>query len=341
MKAILKTQKGVGNVILYEVPVPEFSEDEVLIKVHAVGLCGSDVHILHDLIPYNTPVIIGHEFCGEIVAIGDKVKNFAVGDKVIAENIVEGCGTCELCRSGHQCICPQRNAKGINSDGGMAEYVVCRENRLYHLPDHMSYEEGALMEPLTVCCHAVLEQNHISAGDVVLVTGPGSIGLIVATLVKASGAHVILVGIDADEERLKKAEELGISSSLQLGKDNVKEIVAKLTDGQGVDIAFECSGSGQALEMALYLLKFRGKLTQIGLYSKATTVNMNLIVSKEIQIIGALSHTNYAWKHAIRVMQEGLIDLKAMITHQYSLTEWEKAFKIFEEKKGIKIILKP
>lgn len=341
MKALVKTAKGAGNLALKEVEIPEYHKTEVLIQVKAVGLCGSDIHLKHDLIPYNAPIIIGHEFCGEIVAVGADVQSFQVGDRVVAENIKGGCGKCELCRSGHQCICQHRDAKGINSDGGMAEYVVCDEKQLYHLPDSISYEEGALMEPVTVCCHAVLEQNHVSAGDKVLVMGPGAIGLIAAMLAKANGAEVILCGTEKDKERLQVARQLEIPHVVQLGQDDLQAVVAQVTRGQGVDAVIECSGSVKALESALWLVKFRGCVTQVGLFGREASINMNLVVSKEIQIRGSLSHSNYAWNHAIQIVEKGLIDLKPLITHQFKLEDWEAAFQTFEAMQGIKILLRP
>lgn len=340
MKALVKKEKGIGHLSLEEVDMPSYRDTEVLIKVKAVGICGSDLHILHDAVPYTPPVIIGHEFSGEIVAVGKKVQNFHVGERVVAENIKGGCGTCELCRTGHECICPNRDAKGINSDGGMADYVVCDESRLYHLPDNISFEEGAMMEPVTVCCHGVLEQCHISAGDTVLISGPGTIGLIAAMVAQANGATVILVGTGSDAERLELAKQLGINHTIQLDKEDLNAVIQEITKGNGVDAVIECSGSPQALSSALWHVKFRGTVTLLGLFGKNAEINPNVIVAKELQIKGSLSHTDHAWKHAIRLVKDGLVQLKPLITHTFTLDEWEEAFNVCGSQKGIKVLFK-
>lgn len=341
MKAVVKTQKGPGHVELKDVPIPEYGETEVLIKVKAVGICGSDVHILHDESPYNDPLILGHEFSGEIVEVGSQVKSFKIGDRVVAENIKHGCGVCELCHTGHQCICSGRDAKGTTSDGVMTEYVVIDEKNLFHLPEHISFEEAALLEPVTVCCHALFEQNDIKPGDVALVMGPGTIGIISALLAKISGAEVILAGTSQDKERLELAKKMGIPHTVQVDKENLKDVVDRLTDGQGVDVAIECSGAAKAIDDVLWRVKYRGKVTLIGVPAKEALIHFGIFVLKEIELKGTLSHTHYAWKHAIKVLSDGLLDVKPLITHEYPLDEWEKGFEAMDNKEGIKVLLKP
>lgn len=341
MKALVKTKRDVGCMELLDVPIPHCGADEVLIRIHAIGICGSDLHIVYNAVPYNPPVIIGHEFSGEIIEAGSQVTRFKAGDRVVAENVESGCGECEACRTGHHCVCSTRNAKGINSDGAMAEYIVCKERNVFHLPDSITYDQAALMEPLTVCCHGVFEQSTLSAGDIVLVSGPGTIGLLAALLAKIAGATVILTGLKADESRLSLAKELGVDHVILLEEEDLDARVADLTQGKGVDIVLECSGSAPALQSAVRLVKTRGTVTLFGLFGKEAAINWNYIVSKEIEVKGTLSHTYLAWNRAIRLLEKQFIPVEKLITHEFSLDKWEEAFKAVEAKDGIKVIFRP
>lgn len=341
MKALVKTKRDVGCMELLDVPIPHCGADEVLIRIHAIGICGSDLHIVYNAVPYNPPVIMGHEFSGEIIEAGSQVTRFKAGDRVVAENVESGCGECEACRTGHHCICSTRNAKGINSDGAMAEYIVCKERNVFHLPDSITYDQAALMEPLTVCCHGVFEQSKISAGDIVLVSGPGTIGLLAALLAKIAGATVILTGLKADESRLKLAEDLGIDYVVILENDDVDSLVSELTRDKGVDVVLECSGAAPALQNAVRLVKMRGTITLFGLFGKEAAINWNYVVTKELEVRGTLSHTYTAWQRAIQLLEKHMIPIEKLIMHEFSLANWEQAFKVVESKEGIKVIFHP
>lgn len=338
MKALIKTARGPGNIEMREIPVPQFSDNEVLIQIKAVGLCGSDVHIEQDDIPYEVPVVLGHEFCGIIVEKGRDVTSLEPGDRVVVENVAGGCGKCEMCLTGHHQICAVRKSQGIHINGGFAEYVACRASNVYKIPDSISFEEAALMEPVTVCTHAVLEQTPVKPGDVVLITGPGSIGIIAAMIARASGAEVILAGTGKDARRLKIAESLGIDKVVNIETEDLFGVVFGVTDGAGADVVLECSGAAQAVFSNLCLLKTRGFYNQIGVLGSDVNFNFNILLIKEANIKGSLSHSDYAWKRAIKMVSTQQIDLKPLITHKFKLAEWEKAFKAFKDQEGVKII---
>lgn len=341
MKALVKLKKGYGNIEICEMPEPICGEGDVKIEVKAVGLCGSDLHIMHDALPYTPPVILGHEFCGRVAEVGTKVTGFKVGDRVVAENVSLSCGVCSLCQTGHYAICAQRSAQGLNRDGGFAKYIVCQENFVFKIPDNISFEEGALLEPLTCCVHGVIEQCKVRAGDIVLVSGPGSIGLLTAMVAKAEGGFVVMTGTDDDKDKLQLALELGVDKVVNIEKEALNQVVAELTRGRGVDVVLECSGAEAAVNSGLNILKQRGRFTQVGLFGKQINLNLDLITMKEIRLEGTLSHTRDAWLRGIRLIEEGKIDLKPLLTHKYSVLEWEKAFETFQRRKCIKIVLIP
>lgn len=341
MRALVKTQKGPGNIEIQEVPEPRYGENEVKIEIKAVGLCGSDLHIMHDTVPYNAPVIMGHEFCGQVVDVGVKVAGLKVGDRVVAENVSRGCGQCKMCQTGHYAICAQRSAQGLNRDGGFTKYVVCEEKFVFKIPDNISYEEGALFEPLTCCVHGVVEQCQVHSGDVVLVSGPGSVGILAAMVAKAEGGYVIVSGTDDDVEKLQQALELGVDQVVNISKEDLMQVVGAVTKGKGLDVVLECSGSEAAVNLGLTLLRQRGRFTQVGLFGRNINVAFDWITMKEIFVGGTLSHTRDAWHRTINLVAQGKVRLKPLITHKYPLSQWEVAFDVMQNRKGIKIVLIP
>ncbi|NLB53540.1 MAG: alcohol dehydrogenase catalytic domain-containing protein, partial [Syntrophomonadaceae bacterium] len=335
MKALMKTARGAGNIQLCDIPVPECLDDEVLIKIKAVGLCGSDLHIEQDAIPYEAPVVLGHEFCGVIAEKGRDVKGFEIGGRVVAENVASGCGKCEMCLTGHHQICATRKAQGIHINGGFAEYSACKQSNVYKIPDSISFEEAALMEPVTVCVHAILEQTPVKPGDVVLITGPGSIGIICAMIAKASGAEVILAGTGSDANRLEIARSLGIQRVVNIETEDLFAVVFAATNNAGADVVLECSGNAQSVFPNLCMLKARGVYNQIGVLSSDVHFNLNIILIKEATVKASLSHSDFAWKRAIKMVASRQISLKPLITHKFRLEEWEKAFQTFKNREGV------
>lgn len=341
MKALVKTARGPGNLEIRDMPEPVCGDHGVKIEVQACGVCGTDIHILKDEFPTNPPVIIGHEFCGRVVETGPKATRFKTGDRVTAENVCIHCGECYMCRTGHYAICVNRGAQGLNIDGAFARYIVCEERNVYRIPDSISYEEGALSEPMVCSVHAVLDQTRVGAGDLVLVAGPGAIGLITAQAVKAGGGKVILSGTTADRERFALARELGVDRTVDVLTEDLAAVVRDMSGGDGADVFIECSGAAPAVDAGIALLKKRGRYTQVGLFGKKVAVDLDSLVVKEIAMRGSMSHTWNAWKRGLDLVARGKIRLKPLITSVYTIDMWEQAFREFEERKGIKILLKP
>jgi L-iditol 2-dehydrogenase len=341
MKALVKTARGPGNLEIRDVPEPVCGDRDVKIEIAVCGICGTDIHVMKDEFPTNPPLIIGHEFCGTVAETGKAVTRFKPGDRVTAENVCIHCGECYMCTSGHYAICVSRGAQGLNIDGAFTKYIVCDELNVYRIPGAISLEEGALSEPMVCAVHAVLDQTKVGAGDVVLVSGPGAMGLIASQAVAAEGGRVILTGTTADAERFALARSLGIETTVDVVKEDIAAVVAEASGGEGADVFIECSGAAAAVDTGLRLIKKRGRYTQLGLFGKKVPVEIDALVVKEIAMTGSMSHTRNAWKRGLALVGERKIRLAPLVTSVYPLAEWEKGFRDFEERRGIKILIKP
>jgi L-iditol 2-dehydrogenase len=208
MQGVAKLARGAGNVGLLEVPEPKVIAGHVLVEVKAAGVCGTDLHIYHDEYPSLPPVIMGHEVAGLVAEIGQGVTSCRPGDLVTCETYFSVCEKCEFCRAGLPNLCRNRKSIGSGVHGAFARYVLVPERNVHQLPPNVDELAGALTEPLACCVHA-LERTRVEPGDAVVVSGPGTIGLLMAQVVKAAGGRVILLGTDADEARLRMGEKLG------------------------------------------------------------------------------------------------------------------------------------
>jgi len=343
MKALVKYQKGEGNMEIRDVPEPFAGKEQIKIEVKAAGICGSDLHIYHDdiAIPINPPVVTGHEFSGVIAEVGEGVTGWNVGDRVVSETAYEFCGKCEHCINGFYNLCNHRKTLGYWFNGIFTKYTVVPAARVHRLPGSIDFVGGALMEPLACVAHAVLELTHITVGDVVLVMGPGSIGLMAMQVAKAQGTTVLVAGTDKDIDRLKMAETLGADHTVNVMQQHLLNQVRTLTNGRGVDIVLECSGNEKAANDALLAIKKRGQFTQIGLFGKPITIDFEKICFKEIKVTGPLGSRWLSWQKALQLTAQEKVRLKPLVSDIFPITEWEKAFTMFEEKKGLKIVLTP
>ena len=237
MEALVKTREGVGFLEIREVDAPRAGDNDALIRVKAAGICGTDLHIQAAKFHCNPPVVIGHEFSGEIVETGRNVKQFAVGDRVVAEPHRGGCGSCRYCLTGQVEVCGDKKAIGYKVDGCFASLMVLPESSLHRIPDNVSYEQAALTEPLAVVVKAVLERSRVEPEDFVVVLGCGPIGLLAAMAAKAEGARAVLIaGTDMDEKlRLKTALEMGVDHTINVQREDVVKKVKDLTSGLGAD----------------------------------------------------------------------------------------------------------
>lgn len=343
MKALVKYAAGEGNVVLREVPEPKTGKGEVKIKVEASSICGSDLHIIRGdiAIPMRPPFIMGHEFSGYVAEIGEGVTQYKVGDRVTAENSRYTCGHCVYCKSGNYNLCSERLATGYAFDGAFTDYCVVPEERVHLLPDNVDFLTGALSDPSACGLHAVQELTGVNAGDKVLITGPGSMGLFALQYAKANGAQVAIVGKQQDQNRLKMAKELGADLTIDIDAEDVKTALKKCFGEAEVDIAFECSGKQSAAQLGFELVKRQGKYTQIGLFGSPVYIDLNALVYKEIKATGSFSQKWNVWKEAIRLASLGKIKVLPLITHVLTLDQWQEGFELCEKGEAVKLCFVP
>ncbi|MEK4298048.1 zinc-binding dehydrogenase [Oceanobacillus sp. FSL W8-0428] len=341
MKALVKTELGHGNLHLQDVEDPIVSSHQVKIRVAYAGICGSDIHTYEGHYKVAAPVTLGHEFSGEIVEIGEGVSNFKIGDRVTSETTFYICGQCHYCQSGDYNLCNHRKGLGSQVNGGFAKYLIAREESLHHLPQEVDDRSAAMTEPLACTYHAI-QKTVIREGDLVIVLGPGPIGLFAAQVAKSYGATVLVAGLTNDQIRLDKATEVGMDYVINLQKENLKDKVNELTNGYGADVLLECSGSIHAANQGLDLLRKKGHFAQIGIFPEAQVAfDMEKVIQKEIQVVGSRSQKPADWEPSIQLMKEGKVNARSLVTHEYSIDQWDKAYQAIKSGEAIKVLLTP
>lgn len=341
MQGLTKFAPGQGNVGLEEWPEPALGVDQVKVAVKATGICGTDLHIYHDEYPVEPPVILGHEWAGQVVETGKEVAQVKVGDRVTSHPFVGVCGHCIHCQQGVWGMCQGRRGLGVEANGAFAPYLVVPAHTVYCLPESLDYESAAVIEPLACCVKAVLETGHIRAGDVALIIGPGPIGLLASQLARAQGATTILLGTPADEERLRVGQRLGADWAMQVDSPVLFEVLEELTEGAGADLVVECAGAPAATRTGLQLLRRRGEYIQMGLHGRSFELDFELIASKDVRVLGSVDSSLASWQRALRLLGRGEVQLEPLVSHVLSLSEWEKGFELVRQKVGLKVILRP
>lgn len=343
MIALAKETKGKEGLGLKESPVPTYGENEVLIKVAYSGICGTDLHIYHDQYPYYPPVILGHEFSGEIVEVGKKVTLFAPGDRVVGEPHNKACGKCYQCRNGHIQNCSDKRSIGWGIDGAFTDYLVMPEHLLHKVPEGVSMEAAAAAEPAAIVAHQLLERAGVRAGENVVIMGVGPIALLAAQMARIAGAgKVILCGCTSDTEyRLKIAQELNcFDRFIDVLKEDAAAIIMEET-GIGADLVVEASGAGSAIRTAIKVLRKRGRLCAIGMTARETVeVPWNEAMMKVIDVQFNMSSSYEGWQIALKLLEMGRLKVEPMLQVR-KLRDWEQCFADLESGKAMKILLKP
>lgn len=341
MLALVKTAPGVGNLEILEIEEPDPPEGHVKIAVKAAGICGTDLHIYYDEFRSFPPVVLGHEVSGQVVEVGRGVERVRAGDRVTTETYASTCGSCRYCRDGRANLCRERRSIGSGVNGGFTTYLVVPENNVHVLPENVSFEEGALTEPLACVVHAALGTSTVMPGDVAVIAGPGAIGLLTLQVVKAAGAATIILGTDLDEHRLQTARDLGADVILNVQRDDYRSAIDEATGAHGADIVYECSGAGQAAATLLQLVRPGGWYAQIGLFGRAVSWDLDQIVLKELTVTGSFASTPSSWRRALRLMAEGVVNLQPLVSGVFPITDWRAAFDTVEQRSGLKTLLRP
>jgi len=337
MKAIAKTKPAFGAEII-DVPVKKPGSGELLVKVAACGICGSDLHIYEwelgaDRMVARLPAVIGHEPAGEVVEIGAGVTTFKAGDHVALDPFGH-CGRCSTCRAGRFNLCTSPTHLG----GAFAEFVIAPVGNSYLVPPTMDFETAALLEPFGTGLHAV-EQSCLKAGDSCVVEGPGQIGLSVAMSARALGVtSIVITGLDVDAERLALAREMGFKTAVADKGDWIAQVRALLPP-DGADVVFDACGM---IDQPRELMRRGGELVLIGWPARdLTSTELRAFFFHGIRTINSRVRTPETWRRAIALVSSGAVDLRPMVTHRYDIAHGIEAFELLRARKGVKALIIP
>lgn len=336
MLAVVKNSAKVG-ISIEDVPFPDFSPWEVLLKVKAVGICGSDLRMFkYADSKRRENYILGHELSGEIVDLGEKVHGFKKGDRVAAE-ICIGCAICRYCRKGLVNLCENLNEIGVTMNGGMAEYVAVPARNIHRIPDNLSFEVATFADPLA-CSIRGLELAGIEHGSWVAILGPGAIGLLATKVAREiRRANVIVTG--TNDNRLDLAKKLGAEHTFNIRSSDPIEEIIQITDG-GVDYTFEATGDPSALQQAIYITRKNGSIVIMTVH-KEIQIDMEPVIRHELKLYGSICYNYKEFDQAIDLLAKNKIDVNPLIGHMFTLKDADKAFDFCFSRKGVKIILKP
>jgi L-iditol 2-dehydrogenase len=337
MKAIAKTRPEPGVEII-DVPIPRPGPNQVLVKIAACGICGSDLHIYlwelgADRALTGMPAVIGHEPAGEVVELGAGVTEFKVGDRVALDPFGP-CGRCAVCQSGRFNFCLNPGRLG----GAFAEYCVAPVQNAWLLPKSMDLEQAALLEPFATGVHAV-EESSLRAGESCVIEGPGPIGLSTALAARALGAtSIVVTGLKQDEERLALARRMRFTTVCASDRDWTEQVKA-LMPGDGADVVFDAAGF---LDSVRHIIKRNGELVEVGWPARdIPSTEMRSLFFHGVKIIPSRVRVPETWRRAIALAASGAVDLKPMVTHRYDLDHGVEAFELLHNKQGVKALIMP
>ncbi len=342
MRALVKYGSRNGEVEVREQPEPSVQPGRVLIDVKAAGVCGSDLHMWRHTHSWEIklPLVLGHEFCGVVAEVGEGVTGWKVGDRVACETAAEVCGRCVYCLSGNYNLCPHRLGYGALADGAFTNLVLARPEILHRIPDNVPFEHAALTEPICVAYNALVEKTAMKPGDLVVIQGPGPIGIMALQIVRLRGAGTIVVlGTDVDAHRLEVAAELGAHHTVNIQREDAGELVRSLGDGYGADLVVDCTGVSRALKQSLDLVRPNGRITKIGWGPQPLDFSLDPLVGKAVTLQGSFSHTYPTWERVLTLLSTGQVNLKPVIGGIYDLADWEEAFTRMEEGANVKSVL--
>lgn len=343
MRAVVNFSDQPGSVELRELPDPQPGRGQVLLRVRAVGVCGSDLHQWHGPVGWavNYPVVLGHEFAGEIAAIGPDVMGWQVGDRVTCETAAEICGVCEYCRTGNYNVCPQRRGFGYGVHGAMATYVVARQGLLHRIPEGVSFEEAALTEPASVAFNAIVEKSHPRPGDLIVIIGPGPIGLMALQVARLfSPLHLVMIGLARDEARLELAQRLGADRIVVADREDAVQAVRQLGDGLGAHLVVDAVGISETLRQSLELVRPNGQITKIGWGRAPVGFSLDPLIAKAATLQGSYSHTWPTWERVLQLMARGSLNAR-VISQTFPLEEWRAGFERMDSLAIAKAVLLP
>jgi threonine 3-dehydrogenase len=338
MKALIKSKREPG-IWMGDVPKPEIGPNDLLIRIRKTAICGTDIHIYNwdewsqRTIP--VPMVVGHEFVGEVAEVGSAVQGFAVGDRVSGEGHVT-CGYCRNCRAGKRHLCRNTVGVGVNRTGCFAEYLSLPAFNAFKLPAEISDELASIFDPYGNAVHTVLSFDNV--GEDVLITGAGPIGCMAAAIAKHVGARHVVV-TDINDYRLGLAAKLGATRTVNVSTTKLRDVMAELKMTEGFDVGLEMSGSPAAFRDMLDALNNGGRVGLLGIPPADTRIDWNHVIFKGLLIKGVYGREMFeTWYKMSAMLQSGL-DISPIITHQFPIDEFDQGFEIMRSGKSGKVVL--
>lgn len=338
MRALVKKERTEG-IWMDEVAVPEIGPNDLLIRVKKTAICGTDVHIYNwdewaqSTIP--VPMTVGHEFSGEVAAVGSHVLGFSVGDRVSGEGHIT-CGFCRNCRAGKRHLCRNTVGVGVNRPGAFADYLSIPAVNAFKLPANISDEIAAYLDPLGNATHTALSFDLV--GEDVLITGAGPIGIMGAAIAKHVGARYVVV-TDVNDFRLDLARQMGATRTVNVARENVRDVMKELGMTEGFDVGLEMSGNGLAFRNMLETMNHGGRVALLGIPPKDITIDWNHVIFKGLVIKGIYGREMFeTWYKMVSMLQSGL-DVSPLLTHRYPIAEFQEGFDVMRSGKSGKVIL--
>lgn len=339
MKALAKLENKRGIWMLDDAPIPEIGHNDVLIKIKKSAICGTDLHIhnwdawAQKTIP--VPMVVGHEYVGEIVELGSAVSHLKIGQRVSGEGHVV-CGHCRNCRAGKRHLCRNTKGVGVNRPGSFAEFLSLPAENVFPIPDDISDDMAAIFDPYGNAVHTALSFDLV--GEDVLITGAGPIGIMAAAVCKHAGArHVVIT--DVNEYRLNLAREMGVTRAVDVSKEKLADVMGELGMIEGFDVGLEMSGVESAFHDMLDNLNNGGKLALLGIPSKDIAIDWNKIIFKGLVVKGIYGREMYeTWYKMAAMLQSGL-NIDKIITHRFPIDEFQKGFDAMNSGECGKVIL--
>ncbi len=317
-----------GKIEFREVPVPDITENQVLVKIRNIGICGSDIHVYHGEHPFTSyPVTQGHEVSGEIVELGGKVVGLVVGQKVTIQPQVV-CGECYPCRHGKYNLCESLKVMGFQTTGTASHYFAVDQQKVTPLPDSMSFEEGAMMEPLAVAVHAIRQAGDV-AGLNIIVLGAGPIGNLVAQTAKGMGAKGVMI-TDISDLRLKLAKDCGIDFCVNTKAENLKDAILNAFGPDKADIIYDCAGNNTTMGQAIQYARKGSTIILVAVFAGMATVDLALANDHELDIKSTMMYRNEDYIDAIRLVNEKKIQLRPLISKTFAFGEYLEAYHYIE-----------
>ena len=341
MKAGVKLNEGAGHFAVQELDKPVIGDTDVLVEVKASGVCGSDVLLYEWLyrgrFPVVPPVVLGHEGAGVIAEVGKSVRGLEIGERVVVEAII-GCGNCYYCQKGHPNLCPQWEHLGITRDGTFAEYIKLPMSAVHKLPDSVSFEEGALVEPLGIVVNA-FDRIRVGLGDTIVIVGPGTLGLLATQAARSYGASkVIVLGLGKDRVRLEKARALGADVTVISDQGDPVKKVLDVTDGMGADIVIESGGTKESFGLAFEVVRGRGQIVAMG-YAAEGKVAPVRYARQELAMFGVCACVARHYEEALKWLAHGKASTTAIVSHRLSLGEAERGIELMRDKEASKVCI--